>query len=150
MKSKLILAGTLALFSISIASAHSGATGVVKQRMDAMSEIGANMKIIGNMARGTSTMDTEALAASLAAISQNTSGLSDLFPTGTEAAPSEASPAIWENPEDFGAQIDGLETAANTFLLSVQSGKEFDLNASFRSLSKTCKSCHGDYRIKRD
>ena len=47
-----LLAATLALsVSCGLALAHSGATGIVKQRMDAMKDIAAQMKLIGAMVR---------------------------------------------------------------------------------------------------
>ncbi|APX89022.1 hypothetical protein BV394_04170 [Brevirhabdus pacifica] len=123
MKTKNLWAAAAATLAIATAAgAHNGATGIVKERMEAMGAMGKVMKTLAPMMRGEAKYDAEQVREGARTLRQHSGdeGLTRLFPDGTTGKPSEASPAIWERPEDFArladrlaAYADGLEKAAD-------------------------------------
>lgn len=98
----IIASGALIVSSVAGAIAHSGATGVVKERMMAMGAMGKAMKSLSGMMRGDSTYDAETVRNG-AAVLQSHSGeaLTKLFPKDSISGPSEALPAIWSDWQEF-------------------------------------------------
>ena len=108
--------------SAGIVLAHSGASGVVKERMDLMKRYDELVDRMFAVAHGE-IPHSETLVRDAAAEIKSTSGehLRRLFPPGSTDKPSEANPKIWENMEFFAHMAErlqdfaaALETAAPT------------------------------------
>lgn len=130
--------------------AHGGATGVVKQRMDLMSAMGENMKIVAAMVKGQVPMDMEKVRQEAGAISRNSPKIETLFPAGSLKAPSEALPAVWEEWERFMSLSTQLDTAANGLQQAATTGDRRELTRRFVLLGKVCSGCHTDFRKKQE
>lgn len=89
--------------SVAVAAyAHNGATGIVKERMDAMSAMGNAVKAIAPMMRGEVAYDADAVrAASQSFIDHAGTAMTDLFPEGTGGMPSMATDTVWTDGEEF-------------------------------------------------
>lgn len=88
--------------TITLASAHGGATGVVKQRMDLMSRIGDATKELSAMFKGTVPYDPDAVRQAANVLEAHSGdALIKLFPEDSIMAPSEALPSIWRDWEEF-------------------------------------------------
>ena len=132
------------------ALAHSGATGIVKQRMDAMSAIGDDMKKIGLMLRGSAPFDAAQAQAAAEAIASHASHMEMLFPPGSLSAPTEALPAIWDKRDEFAGLTKALNTRADRLAQMAAAGaSEAEIAAQFQTLGETCSSCHEKFRIKK-
>ena len=110
---KLLLGGAAITGLTAAAFAHSGATGVVKQRMEAMKSMGEAVKRIRPMMAGEAAPDAAAIrraARTIAAESGN--AMLEKFPQGSMDDPTEALPRIWEEWGRFVAIADQLELAA--------------------------------------
>ena len=84
------------------ALAHGGATGIVKERMDLMSNIGKAQKILVAMFSGKEAYDTKKVQQAAKTIESHAGNrIPKLFPKGSTKMPSEALPAIWENWSEF-------------------------------------------------
>ena len=105
--------GILLVSSVAGAIAHGGATGIVKERMVAMGAMGKVMKSLSGMMLGDSEYDAEAVRKG-AAVLQSHAGesLTSLFPEGSINGPSEATPEIWSNWQEFERLSMGLELYA--------------------------------------
>lgn len=126
-------------------AAHDGVHDpAVKARMDAMSVIGAQMKVLGNMAKGQVAFDASAAQAAAALVAEQAAAVPALFETQVDDPKSEADPAIWTNYPDFSAKAGDLQDAAQTAAGSMSSLD--DLRASLGAMGGTCKACHGPYR----
>lgn len=102
-----IITGGLAAY------AHTGATGVYKERMDAMMAMGKVVKTLSAMMRGETEFDAASVKEGARAIKSHAGGaMTSLFPEGTTEAPSEARAEIWTDWETFEALADQLETYA--------------------------------------
>ena len=132
------------------ALAHSGATGIVKERMHAMKKIAAATKAIA-------TVDWQDVAAARLVVRDNAAVLNKhaaeivgLFPENSIEGPSEAIPAIWERPEEFRQIAKMLETSSSKLIeFSSSASKNDDIAPVFDDISNTCKGCHQAFRLKK-
>ena len=135
---------TCVLLCLSTVSfAHDGAEGVVKERMDRFKENKKAMKAIkGNLAG-----DTAVIAQKASEIEAWAKDMVNFFPEGSTQPPSEALPAIWKEFDRFIDLARANEKAAANLKNLAQSGADTSaLSGAFRSLGKTCKDCHNDYK----
>ncbi len=96
-----------------VALAHSGATGIVKERMDAMSEMGKTIKELATMMRGEKAYDANIVRTGAALIGKHSGdAMTGLFPKGSKHGPSEAREEIWTNWEEFKSLSNRLELLA--------------------------------------
>jgi len=123
--------------------AHEGAEGVVKERMDRFKENKEAMKAI----KGSLASDTAVIAQKASEIEAWAKEMVNFFPEGSTQPPSEALPAIWKEFDRFTDLASANEKAAANLKNLAQSGADTGaLIGAFRSLGKTCKDCHNDYK----
>ncbi len=130
MKIKTITTGIIITSIIAgVAVAHEGATGIVKQRMDAMSVMGKNIKLLVPMMQGKSNYDAQIVRdAALEIKSHSGETMTKLFPKmdmemDMTKNVSKAKPVIWQDWDKFSdlsnqllILTDGLAQAANNGL----------------------------------
>lgn len=131
--------------------AHGGATGVVKQRMDAMGTAGDAMKALKGYVTGETPFDA-AQVENLAKAIGATAGekLTALFPKGSLDMPSEAKPEIWDQWERFESLAKDLELKSAALaegMTKPDAAQTF--RAGFGQVAQTCKACHTDFREKK-
>ncbi|MCI5076339.1 cytochrome c [Oricola sp.] len=130
-----------------LAMAHSNASGVVKQRMDAMKDIAEQMKTIGLMIRGQNAFDAAAAADAADTVAQHAATIPSLFPEGSLDSPTEALPAIWADWDQFNKNAADLQSAAADLSSSAAGAAEAaDIRTQFAVVGATCSSCHEDFR----
>lgn len=133
-----------------LAYAHSGASGVVKERMDMMGDIGKAMKTIGTMIKGEAAYDAEVAKRAAGEIQGHMMHMADMFPEGSTEAPSEALSAIWENWDEFLALSKELEDDARQLaVLAASAASADELTAQFAVVGKSCGTCHEKFRLKK-
>ncbi len=132
------------------AFAHGGATGVVKERMDTMSEFGKQVKTVGKMLKGGTYDPAQVSSAGEVIASHAGEALVTLFPDDSDHSPSEASPAIWTEWSKFQAYAGDLQVAALTLKDLADDGADRkEIAGAFGALAGTCKACHEAFRIKK-
>lgn len=133
-----------------VALAHSGAKGIVKQRMNAMGDIADQMKLLGGMVQGKAPFDADAIAKAAAAIAGHAAEIPGLFPEGSVDHPSEALPAIWTDWPRFEASAQKLAQDADALraTASTAAGPD-DIKAPFGQMASNCKTCHEAFRLKK-
>ncbi len=149
--------------------AHSGATGIVKERMELMKSVGAAMKILAKMFKGEEPYDADAVRKAATQIQgHGGEAMTKLFPEGSLDRPTEALPAIWQDWPQFetlagrladysGALVKAAGNGAGA-LDGAAVGENPDPNAlaamppqaSFVQLTQTCRSCHSKFRVKKE
>jgi cytochrome c556 len=137
----------LALFA-TLALAHEGATGVVKERMDLMKGQQEDMKLLGDMAKGKVPFEAAKAAAAARDLNTTAKKIADLFPEGSNGHPSDALPAIWKDWDRFKGNANDLETSADALAASLDGAGDKDWKAALRQVTDVCKSCHEDFRAK--
>ncbi len=143
----LLAAGLILYAALSPVLAHSGATGVIKERMDAMSDIGKQVKFLAAMVKKERAFDADQAAKAAERIAAHADKMSAQFPKGSLKHPSEALPAIWLEWDRFVELARKLETDAK--LLASEAAKAETAQQIFpalKAVGATCKTCHEAYR----
>lgn len=105
------------------ALAHSEASGVVRERMEAMEEMRDAVKRVTPMMNGSAAYDPQAVRAAARVIASHSGeALTRLFPGGSAVPPSEARPGIWTDWARFSALADQLGIAARGLDLAAGNG----------------------------
>ncbi len=149
LRKHFLLSACFALLGAGAVYAHSGATGIVKERMDAMKDIGKTMKSLGAMAKGEAAFNADTLKAAASSIKGHAGNIDRLFPDTKKSRKShvtEAAPAIWEQKPEFIALANKMAEAAGG-LETISSRSE--LGGQMKALAATCKGCHEKFRIKK-
>ncbi len=138
---------TIAL-SVGIAVAHTGATGIVKERMDGMGELASAMKRLSAIVKsgGGDAIELRALGETI--MVHSGAAMLERFPEGSLPDVSEASPAIWTDWQKFSEISMDLHSAASE-LMSAAGTPKMDLPAIVQEIGATCGACHKDFRIKK-
>jgi cytochrome c556 len=122
MTTRTVLAGAAAaaMLAASVtATAHEGATGIVKERMDLMSAIGDSTKAMRDMFSGEKPYDADAVRQNARAIAERSGErITELFPEGSTDHTSDALPAIWQDWDEFAALADDLAVTAEGLALA--------------------------------
>ena len=140
---------TLAL-SVGAAGSHSGAVGVVKERMDAMHDMGDHSKRVADMFKGKTEFEKITLRNAADAFIFHAATMSDLFPdtdasrTGSETA---ALPLIWEEKEAFDNLVKEFETQSVSLRDTIDATDDRAvLKRAFFGATKNCSGCHKRFR----
>lgn len=147
MSSKLTLCGAVLASCIMAGSvfAHSGAAGVVKERMDMMESIKDAMKMIAPMAKGQVEMDEAVIRKGAQMLQQNSGeGLAKAFPKDSIHGPSEALPAIWVKWDIFSNLNNELHDLSKE--LEQNAGNPELAVTTFKKVAGTCASCHQQFK----
>jgi len=142
--------GGAIVLSALAASAHEGATGLVKERMDSMSAIADSMKALGGMVKSGEVDGAQAVALG-ARVAEEARRVPDLFAEEELQPMSEARPEIWQDFADFTAKAEAMTAAAAT--LAAQAPATLDraaLGQALGDIGATCKACHEVYRVKKN
>lgn len=149
----LVGAGMLTAIAVSGALAHGGATGIVKQRMDAMAAMGKVVKTLSEMMRGDTDYDAEAVRKGAEIVKIHAGqAMTSLFPEGSGGNPSEARTEIWQDWETFdelakqlGIFAEGLSSAAGNGRM-MRDGTKSDSNMGMSDMmgSGGKKAMHGE------
>lgn len=133
------------LMGATTALSHEGVqNAAVMARMHSMSVIAAQMKTLGQMAKGTTGFDAGIARTAASVIAEHAAQTPALFKAAEQDPKSEARPEIWTSFEKFTVQAAALATLANG--LSASIGTKKDLNAGMAALGQACTSCHTTFR----
>jgi cytochrome c556 len=143
-KTTLVTALTLSCGFSVLAYAHSGATGIVKERMDFFTQSKNNIKAIKTHFRNG---DLDAIVPLAKQIRDWSEKMPAYFPAGSDGKPSEASPQIWLDFSGFERAANANYQAANRLVIAAEAGDSAVAVNAFKATAATCKSCHKSYRL---
>jgi cytochrome c556 len=125
MKSKITLSAVGSILFAAAALAHSGATGVIKERMESMGVMGDAIKRVAPMFQGEAAYDTQAVRDAAKTIKDHAGdSMVEQFPGGSNASPSEARAQIWSQWDDFIALATQLKVYAEALTLAADNPVE--------------------------
>jgi cytochrome c556 len=143
MKKQLVILATLLITASAtvpgILSAHDGATGIVKERMDNFKATQGHLKAIGGLMR---SQDYAAIIEHAEQIKAWADKMPEYFPAGSGGAPSAAKARIWEDFDGFKAAAQTHATATQGIIDAAQAEDMTALTAAFRATADTCGGCH--------
>jgi len=138
--------GALAIAAACTPSAgHDHATGLVKDRMEAMTSMAKRQKAISQHIKDKRELAT--IKADAEAIASLASHIPHLFPAGSTQAPTQARGTIWQNVSDFESKARALETASRA-LAATNPGDFGALRLTAAAVTRECSGCHEKYRIR--
>ena len=144
----LCLCGWIALAVGAIA--HTGATGIVKERMEAMKSIAAAMKGMANADWSDVPAARNRVIENATDLEKHAADIVRLFPADSIHGPSEAIPTIWERPDEFSKIAEELRQATVELVVNAKSAaSKEDIQTQFEAIGATCKACHRDFRKKK-
>ena len=132
---------------------HNDATGIVKERMDAMKNMGDANKVIGDMVKRKRPFDADEIKTLAAGIQQHAVNIPGLFPDtkdSREGHATEAKQIIWEQWEKFELLSKDLERESAKLSELAVTGDESAIRKQYVALAKTCRGCHKKYRRPKD
>ncbi len=134
----------------SLVLAHTGATGIVKERMEAMKDMGKKSKVVAGMLKGKTAFEKSALMEAADSFVLHGSQMKDQFPNTEHSrtgSKTEALPEIWEDKDRFNKDIDEFILLSETLqeLLSTTDDQKA-LKAAFLQTAKSCSGCHKQFR----
>ena len=143
-----ISASLLSLLLITVpanlALAHSGATGIVKERMDMFKKNQSNLKAIKSH---IGSEDYESIVKLADEIRDWALKMPDYFPEGSNQKPSEASPAIWTDFDGFKNAAMKNETSAKQLIAAAKAKDQKAVMDGFKAVAASCKGCHQSYKL---
>ena len=142
----LLLTLPVAMVGVRFVWAHEGATGITKQRMDAMESMARAIKAIRRSLEGN--RDSAAIQIEAGRIREMAVRIPEWFPPGSDAKPTDALPAVWQRWTDFQARATQLEQESIKLVAVAASGDIKNITAQLRVVGQTCSACHADYRQK--
>jgi cytochrome c556 len=145
MKNSVIAVSVIFVVGLSAQSSwgHDHATGVVKERMDAMTDMGKRLKAIRD--RIKANRDLRGIKADADAITASAENITHLFPSGSTTPPTRARAAIWQTGNDFAKKADDLK-AASAGLSLANTAEAAILRQRFLAVEQACIACHDKYR----
>lgn len=118
---------------------------IAHDREELMEGVRDAAKPVGAMLKGEADFDAGTLQASLAVLAEAADTLGSLVPEGSEGG--EASPAIWEDPDGFAAEIgkwrDAISVAIDAAPQSLEAAEPV-----VKPVLGSCKNCHDSYRVE--
>lgn len=124
------------------ALSHSGVQNpAVMTRMHGMSDLAAQTKVLGDMAKGKTTFDAQTAHAATQAIQAEAARIPSLFQPRETDPQSEALPSIWTSFDSFTALAADLQDAAGQDVSTPQA-----LAQTLGAIGQTCAACHKSYR----
>lgn len=137
------LAITFTLALTCSAQAHSGATGIVKERMDGFKAAKKSMKALKG---AVSDGDFATIAGEAQSLNLWFTNLDNYFPEGSNPKPSEALDLIWQEYDRFTSLRQDAENASAALLRAANEGDQASAREAFSELNASCKACHNDYK----
>ena len=126
---------------------HEHATGVVRERMELMTEMGQKLLAMSRQLRANKDLDR--IAKDAGPMRELAGKIVSQFPPGSIQAPTAAKPAIWQNWDDFSEKSKNLQTQLEK-LSGTSSLDGNALRAQFRAVGYACDACHEKYRVPKE
>ncbi len=146
MKNSYLIAGALALCLAAGSVLAQDAPQMLRQ--DDMKAIGQAMGQLGAIAKGQKDYDPVVVEGALSSIADHARDFPTHFPPDSKSGNgTEASPAIWENMDDFTGRADKLAADA-TALLADLPADQAAVGKAMQTLGANCGACHEIYRVK--
>jgi cytochrome c556 len=145
---RVTMALTALAFGVGLAGMVFAADNPIQARRDIMKSNNEAAKVAFGMAMGQVPYDASQAAAAMKALQDDMATFPTLFPDGSDSGNTQASPAIWQNMEDFKAHAAKLAADAKVAEAAAPNGLDA-FKAALGPVGQDCGSCHELYRVKR-
>ena len=119
----ILIAGAMTIATGGLAFAHGGATGIVKERMDAMTDMKNAVKTLTAIMRGETAYDAGTVKKEATVIRSHAGeAITKLFPADGNNSNSEAKLEVWSDWDGFTTLAERLETLAAGLEAAAENG----------------------------
>lgn len=119
----------------------------IKARQTAMKTIGKSAKAAGGYLKGETEFDAAKAAELFTTMKASAVTFGKNFPADSKTGnDTEASPAIWEKPDEFKTHLADFESDLDAAIAAKPATLDA-FKASFGEVGKNCKSCHQEFRV---
>ena len=148
MKITAPLAILLSSLMVGMAYSHSGAMGVVKERMAAMENMDKKSKVAADMFKGKLEFNKDAIADAADSFTEHSKQMIALFPDTKESRNgTEALPEVWERWDDFSSRVAEFIELSDALKHTVATtDDQGQLKKAFLSTLNSCSGCHKRFR----
>ena len=133
----------LSFMSSFSASAHQGSSGIVKERMDRFTRTKQDLRTSFRDGRNG---DFDAVINKARFMAEWGRLMPEYFPSGSGHPPSEASPAIWQDFDDFARHGLQMTKAADEVILAAENSDTDSVITALKAVGQTCNACHRQFR----
>jgi len=119
---------------------------VIEKRQKAMKGNSEDVKAIKAAVESKDYATVEAKAKDIMGTAEKIPGL---FPKGSTAGKTKATPAIWEKSDDFSKAAKNLNKAASELAAAAKSGNDAEVGVKVKALGDACGSCHKAFRAEK-
>ena len=151
---KVVATLAICMMLTAVAFSHSGATGVVKERMDAMKAMGDQSKMVANMIKGKAEFNQAAVVAAADVFLAQGKRMAELFPDtelSRHGSKTEALPSVWAEWGTFNQQIEEfIKLSVSLKHVSLSAGEAGEIKKAFLEAGRSCSGCHKRYRKPRE
>ncbi|WP_367110399.1 cytochrome c [uncultured Psychrobacter sp.] len=130
-------------------SACSSPNPDVKARQDSMKSWGDAMGIMGDMIEAPNTFDADLFREQAAFLAEDAINPWSHFED--QEAVGNATEAVWVDVDSFRAESDNFQQVTAQLDVAAQGATGIsDVQPAFKEVGASCKSCHTDFRVKKD
>ena len=146
---KSIVGVTLMAAALGLTACSTPVDPDVKARQDTMKSWGDAMGIMGDMAEAPDTFDAEVFKEQAAFLAKDSANPWSHFEN--QEAMGNATEAVWSNADGFSAEADNFQKVTAELNAAAQSATSVeDVQPAFGEVGASCKSCHTDFKVKKD
>ncbi len=146
MINQLLGAVCIVMFTLSVTtqSAFADTAGDIKYRKSMMKSAERHMGAIVSILK-YGTRSNQDLMIHTQALAQLAVVTGTLFPKGSGSGDTEASPAVWEKPDEFAKAVKQFGDATRDMNAAAMVGDMAMVGHALGELGKACKNCHNQF-----
>lgn len=143
---KTITAALFILFTASVSSQVLAQDDVIEKRQKAMKGNSADVKAIKGAVESKDYATIETKAKDIMGTADK---IPSLFPKGSTAGKTKATPAIWEKSDEFAKSAKNLSKASGELAAAAKSKDDSAVAEKFKAVGEACSSCHKAFRAEK-
>ena len=143
---KTITAALFILFTASVSSQVLAQDDVIEKRQKAMKGNSADVKAIKGAVESKDYATIETKAKDIMGTADK---IPSLFPKGSTAGKTKATPAIWEKSDEFAKSAKTLSKASGELASAAKSKDDSAVAEKFKAVGEACSSCHKAFRAEK-
>ncbi|WP_367106487.1 cytochrome c [uncultured Psychrobacter sp.] len=146
---KSMLGMTLLATALGLSACSSPSNPDVKARQDSMKSWSDAMGIMGDMIEAPNTFDADLFREQAAFLAEDATNPWSHFED--QEAVGNATEAVWVDVDSFRAESDNFQQVTAQLDVAAQGATGIsDVQPAFKEVGASCKSCHTDFRVKKD
>lgn len=142
------LVGAALVLASCQAAAQVPAERAVKYRQSAYYLMGQHLSQMNLMLKGDLPFNKAAVELNAETIEMMGRIVFDAFPAGSEGGASKAKPELWKEVDRFKQLSHSAQAEMEKLRAAAKTGDMQILKARFSDVSKSCKACHDQYKMK--